>query len=172
MSERVRVLGHPDNPTTIVEDPRTVDNPLLAFFLAYWRRMRGDAALPLRTTFVPSHIGKNLPWVVVADAIAETQDFRYRIIGSHVARYFLADGKGRTLREVFLGENQILGEGAIWVYKRACERRIPIRASGPHNTFRGIVFPFFDALYLPYSSDGRKADRIVNVFWFDEQRFL
>lgn len=172
MTERTRTLGNPDRPTRITEEPQVVENPVLAFFLSYWQRTRSGNALPRHGDFVPKEVGRKLPHVVVADALSGHEDFRFRVVGTEVAKYFLRDGTGKTLREVFEGQNQVLGEGALWVYRRACTRRIPVRATGPHNTFRGIVFPNFDALYLPYSSDGENADRIVNIFTFDTTNLL
>jgi hypothetical protein len=172
MAEQIRVLGDPAHPTTIVEDPTEIDNPIISFFLTYWRAERGSQPLPLRNSFSPREVRASLPSVAVADALPNYYDFRYRIVGSRISRYFLGDSRGRTLREVFVGENQTLGEGALWVYRRACLKRVPLRVTGPHNTFRGTIFPDFDALYLPYSSEGTIADRIVNVFTFDDRRLL
>lgn len=160
------MLGEPTRPTLIVENPKEVDSAILTFFLAYWRTKRRGGPLPLRNAFVPKEVGKYLPAVVVADALPDLEDFRFRVVGGDIAQYFLADGVGKTLREVFRGQNKTLRDGALWAYRRACEKRIPVRVKGPYNEFKGTLFPEFDALYLPYSSDGQRGDRIVNVYAF------
>jgi len=171
IAERIRILGDPACPTRIVENPEDIDNPILAFFLSLWRSDREGCALPLRSSFVPQKIRGNLRWVVLADALPNYDDFRFRVVGTNVSQYFLSDGTGKTLREVFTGQDQIVAAGTLWVYQRACLKRTPIRVTGPDNTFKGVFFPNFDAAYLPYSSDGLRADHIVNVFTFNYRKF-
>jgi hypothetical protein len=103
MVETVQMVGDLERPSTLVSNPEAIDNPILDFFLTYWRTKRGDAVLPLRDSFVPKEVRGHLPWVVVADALPDYLDFRYRVVGSHVCRYFLSDGTGKTVHEAFTG---------------------------------------------------------------------
>lgn len=166
------MVGHPARPSRLVGDPDTFDNPILDFFLTYWRTKRSDANLPLRSSFVPQEVRGHLPWVVVADALPDYVDFRYRVVGSNVCRYFLSDGTGKTIREAFSGASSEVIEGTLWLYRQACVERTPIRLTGPSSRWNEIYFPDFDAAYLPYSTDGERADRIVNIFTFNYQKFL
>ena len=156
----------------MVSDPEIMDNPILDFFLTYWRSKRGTARLPLRDSFKPQEVRGHLPWVVVADALPDYTDFRYRVVGSHVCRYFLGDGTGKTVRDAFMGVSSELAEGTIWLYRTACVQCIPIRFTGPSSRWQDIYFPDFDAAYFPYASDGVIADRVLNVFTFNYRRFL
>ena len=45
--------------------------------------------------------------------------------------------------------------------------RRPTRSTGPATKVNGVYFPAYDSLYLPYSTDGVSADRIVNAFSFN-----
>ena len=172
MTEVVEIVGYPSQPAKLVTDPDSVDNPILSFFLNYWRTKRGDATLPLRKSFVPQEVRGNLPWVVVADALENYSDFRYRIVGANVSRYFLGDGTGKTSREAFAAWGQEAVDDVIALNARACVSRAPVRLTGPAITVGKSFLPEFDALYLPYSSDGESADRVVNVFTFNYKKVL
>jgi hypothetical protein len=172
MAESEHMVGDPARPSRIVVDPQVIDNPILDFFLSYWRSKRGAQALPLRNGFLPQEVRGHLPWVVVADALPDYTDFRYRVVGTHVCRYFLGDGTGKTVREAFGEVSAELAEGTLWLYRHACSERIPVRFTGPSSRWQEIYFPDFDAAYFPYSSDGKAADRVVNIFTFNYQKFL
>lgn len=172
MAESKQILGDPTRPTTLVSDPESIDNPILGFFLAYWRAKRGTASLPLHSDFRPQEVRGHLPWVVVADALPNFEDFRYRVVGSHVCRYFLGDGTGKTVRESLGIASKEIAEGTVQLYRQACKTRTSLRLTGPASRLDEIYFPDFDTAYFPYSLDGHTADRIVNVFTFNYQRFL
>lgn len=167
MSEHVQLVGDRVNPARLVENPQSIDNPILAFFENYWRESCLGAPLPLRASFTPQKVRGNLPWVVVADALPDHSDFRFRVIGSRVAEYFLGNGTGKTIREAFAGVEAEFVDATVWLYRRSCTRRIPIRLTGPSSRHESIYFPNYDTLYLPYSSDGEHADRVINVFTFN-----
>lgn len=166
MAERVLMIGDPAHPVRLIEDPDAMDDTILSFFLDYWRSKRGQAILPLRNSFIPREVGKNLPWVVTADALPDYVDFRLRVVGSKVGEYYLGNGAGETLTEALAAIDTELTTGSIWLFARTCKKRIPLRATGPARIYNKVLFPRYDALYLPYSSDGENADRVVNIFTF------
>jgi hypothetical protein len=167
MAERIQMVGDRLRPMRLIEEPEEIENPILAFFLNYWRESLCGASLPLRASFTPQKVRGNLPWVVMADALPDCTDFRFRVVGSRVAEYFLGNGTGKTIRDAFKGTDKGFVDGTLWLYQRTCSERTPIRLTGPSSTYHHIYFPNFDALYLPYSSDGECADRVVNVFTFN-----
>jgi len=169
MSEHVEIVGDPSRPSTRVDNPETIDNPILSFFLEYWRAKRGGRLLPSHESFVPGEIRKHLPWVVVADALPGYEDFRLRVVGSRVADYFLGDGTGKTIREAFAGADEELREGFVWLFRHVCELRAPVRLTGPGSAGKTPYYPNFDVCYLPYSTDGIRADRVVNAFTFNHR---
>jgi len=168
MPPHTQLTGEPQNPTRLVEDPDAVDHPVLAFFLDYWNAGRNGAALPLRAGFIPREVRGNLQWVATADL--EGDDFRYRVVGTRVAAYFLADGTGKTSRQAFASADAGLRDGILWLMHRACALRRPVRVTGPSSHWNSTFYPAYDTLYLPYSSDGETADRVVTVFTFDNGR--
>lgn len=171
MAGAILQFGDPDRPSYFFEDPDDLDGPVLPTMLTYWRKGRRDGDLPVSSEFRPKDVKTLLPWIVVIDALPELSDYRYRVIGSRVCEYFLADGTGKTVREAFAAL-PILAEQIIGAYRRTCMLRVPTRSTGPAMVVDGIYFPAYDSLYLPYSSDGRVADRVINAFSFsyDEVR--
>jgi hypothetical protein len=170
MTQAVEMVGDPAQPSTLVVDPDAVENPILEFFLNYWRAKRSSATLPTRASFAPQEVRGHLPWVVVVDAMENFADFRYRVVGSYVARYFLGDSTGKTAREAFATWGSEAVEDVVSLYARACVTRAPVRLTGPAIALEKLLLPDFDTIYLPYSSDGETPDRVVNVFTFNRSK--
>lgn len=147
----------------IYEDPPEIDDHILSFFLRYWCAKRKNDRLPRHGDFEPRDVGSLLPWVILVDGLPELADFRYRVIGSRICDYFLGDSTGRTVTEAFANYAQ-LSQETLWLYRRTCTRKYPLRLRGPAVHLSGIFFPAYDALYLPYSRDGIHADRVLNIF--------
>jgi hypothetical protein len=170
MPERVRLIGDPNRPIRVVEDPALVDQPDLAFFLDAWHRHKGDAPVPLRSAFAPRDYGPRLQWLVLAMALPDYADFRYRIIGSRVTRYFGADNTGRTVREVFGDIVPEMGEFICWIFGKTCKTARPVRFAGSAFAIEKMYCPDYDSLCLPYSSDGRRRDLVLQMFVFNPDR--
>ena len=166
MAGRVHTFGDVDRRTVVYEDPDEVGQPVLAFFLNYWRsKLRGR--LPAPGDFIPKEVSTNLSWVIAADVLPGLGDFRYRVVGSAVCEYFLGDGTGKTVSEAFA--RQEVRDAVLWLYRLACEVRRPIRCTGPSSISDDVFFPAYDSLYLPYARDGHVVDRLVTAFVFNPQ---
>ncbi len=148
------------------ENPVSAENPVLDFFLRYWNEKRGDRAMPSRAAINTREIKQHLGWVCLLDALPEFVDFRYRLVGSRVTDFFLDDGTGKTVSEAFQGDTA-LGDAALWVYRKCCLDRRPVRIVSPGADWRGRYVPANDALYMPLASDGETADKVLAVFTFD-----
>jgi hypothetical protein len=172
MSNRAQLVGPPVRPITMVADPADIENPALQFFLSYWREKRGAARLPLRSAFSSKDIGARLPWVTVADALPDYVDFRYRVMGSRIDEYFLASATGMTVTEAFTNLSVSMGRFVLSMLQKTCIDGVPIRLMGPEFVVNNKYFPDYDTLYLPFSSDGERADRVVNVFVFSAEKIF
>jgi len=162
-----RPIGDPKYSGRVMDDPDHVDNPVLSFFLNYWRTKKGANTLPLNSQFVPQEIRRYLAWVVVGEALQDYEDFRYRVIGTNVTRYFLADATGKTIREAFAAQGTQFQDDTIKLNQYACRTRAPFRLMAPAMVAGDKLFPAYDVLYLPFSTNGADADRIVKAFTFD-----
>ena len=168
MAGAVIPFGDPNQPSYFYEDPDDLERPLLKTMLKYWRAARETRSIPLYADFNPKDVKAHLPWIVVIDALPGYADFRYRVIGTKVCDYYIADGTGKTVTEAF-GELTDLADNIKYAYRRTCELALPIRCTGPATTSGGVFFPAYDTLFLPYSRDGETADCIVNAFSFSHE---
>ncbi len=147
-----------------------IEQPELAFFLDTWRNQKGGALVPLRSAFVPREYGRRLQWLVLAEALDDFTDFRFRLIGSRVTRYFGGDNTGKTVHNVFDDAFPAMGEFICWAFRKACRNSIPIRFAGPAFALKKMFCPEYDSLCLPYSSDGDRSDQVLQVFVFNPDR--
>ena len=169
MTDRFESFGEAHRAAATQKDPDRIDDPVLTFFLKYWREKSRGRDLPLIADFVPKEVRGNLRWVVLIDVLRNRADFRYRLVGSSVCEYFLGDGTGKTVAEAFAGFGE-LAAGIRALYRRVCELECPIRVTAPATIVNGVFFPAYDSLYLPYSNGGQDVDRIVNAFVFNQSK--
>jgi hypothetical protein len=158
-------------PPRLIQNPDSIDNPTLDFFIRCWNEKRGDRAMPARAAFEMREIKDYVGWICLLDALPDFRDFRYRLVGSRVADYFLGDGTGKTIRELFSGDDKPLGQALLWVYQKTCRERLPLRISAPAGKWRGRYFPDTDSLYLPLSKDGEVADMAMTIFTFNYEEY-
>jgi len=169
MTDRFESFGVAHRAAASQKNPDGVDDPVLNFFLSYWRQKLRGRDLPLIADFIPKEVRGKLRWVVLIDVLHDRSDFRYRLVGSSVCEYFLGDGTGKTVAEAFAGFGE-LAAGVVALYRRVCELGCPIRVTAPATIVNDVFFPAYDSLYLPYSEGGRDVDRIVNAFVFSQSQ--
>ena len=159
---------------TVSENPSLTDNPILDFFLAYWGAKRGSRAMPSRADIVPAQLKEHLGWLCFIEALPEYNDFRFRLICSRVAEYFLADATGLTVREAYgaAKAGRAATEAVLWILRKTCAARVPMRVTGGGGEWRGHFYPDYDALYLPLSEDGAAANMVMCSFTFNYQAYL
>ena len=136
-------------------------NPLGPLF-DYWNTLRGERTLPRRGDFDPTDIPRLLPHLILAEVLrsgadGEVDDFRFRLIGTHVDARMNQRYTGQRL-------SQIPGKGRgskIWDAYQAVEREgkpkvISLDYIGPMERTMGTT-----ELYLPLSAGGGAVDFIV-----------
>jgi hypothetical protein len=158
-------------------DPQAIADPTLAAVKAYWDKKRGTRKMPARADISPVELREHLGWIMMVEVLPDYADFRYRLIGTKVTRYFVTNSTGRTVSEAFghFGEGAVKGVQAV--YRKAAREQVPVRAYGEANWLidwkaEGRGFPNFDSLYLPLSDDGASANMLMCVFTFDYARVL
>ncbi|MBX3494401.1 MAG: PAS domain-containing protein [Parvibaculum sp.] len=146
--------------------PDQLEHPTLAAIHAYWDAKRGGRAMPARADINPPELREHLGWIILLDVLPDLSDFRYRLVGTKVARYFGGDGTGQTISQAF----QAFGAGAIKgvqaVHRKAARDRVPVRARG-EAAWLADGFDYFDSVYLPLSDDGETVNMILSAFVFD-----
>jgi hypothetical protein len=146
-------------------DPQQLDNPALSSLKAYWNLKRAERKMPSRADIRPADLKENLGWIVLLDVVPEVSDFRYRTIGTRVTQFMLADATGKTISEALSPLGKDAAEAMKDLHRRSAEGEIPIRAFGGAD-WLGRPYFRFDALFLPLSDDGARANRIISAFTF------
>jgi len=88
-------LGH------VVQADEDIRSGKLRQLWRYWLSLRKDGALPARRDVDPLQIPLLLPHVMLVEALPDEQDFRYRLVGTHIARIHGADNTGKCVSECF-----------------------------------------------------------------------
>lgn len=153
-----------------VEDPVHIDNPILAFFLNYWRE-RCAGGLPSRSDIHIRDFPQYLPWVMLLDAEDNHSEFRFRVIGTRVSQYFLGNAAGTTLTDAYQSAGVGVRELTRLLLQRVCTLGKPVRTTGPASTWEGHFFPNWDALFLPLGANHAVADSLLVAFTFNYEQF-
>ena len=152
-------------------NPQHLQNPVLAFLKTYWDRKKASRTLPCRADIKPVELKEHLGWIILLDALPDYVDFRYRMIGSRVTQYFLANSTGKTLSEAFGSYGEAAVNGTLSLHRKAAKDKVVVRAYGGAG-WLGRSFLDFDALLLPLSDDGETVNMVLSGFTFDLSRLL
>jgi hypothetical protein len=152
-------------------NPASLENETLAFLHTYWNAKRGTRAMPSRGDIKASEIKDHLGWVMLVEVLPDISDFRYRLIGTLVTQYFLSDGTGRTVSEIYDKSNPAAGKGIAAIFRKCARDKAVIHAFGNANWI-GDGFEKFDCICLPLSEDGERVNMILHAFTFDRSSVL
>jgi hypothetical protein len=152
-------------------DPQHLEHPTLSFLKDYWERKRAGRAMPARADIRPAEMKEHLGWIVLLDALPDLADFRYRMIGSRVAQYFLTDSTGKTISEAFAPYGEAAVSAVLAVHRKSARDRVAVRSHGGAG-WLGRSFLDFDSLYLPLSDDGVTVNMVLSAFTFDQAALL
>jgi hypothetical protein len=146
-------------------DPVGKEPELLTFVRNYWHRQRGARPMPGRMDITPWDLKTHLPHVLLADVIGGGADFRYRLVGSQLHRYFAGDPTGRLMSETLAGFGPETVERTIQTYAAVAGRRAPLRIRGACTLYAQGP-KLFDAMLTPLSDDGNTVNMIFGAFVF------
>jgi hypothetical protein len=123
----------------------------------YWLGKRGSRSMPTRGDIDPAHIPTLLPYISIVHKI--DGEFRFRLVGSAVARQF-----GRDLTGDVVGSHVSNALESIAALKAIGERVFatahPVFATGLHET-KLRAFHSVSTLLLPLSDDARHVNMII-----------
>ena len=158
-SERLRKVGSEIDPAHIAQ-------PTLAFLRDYWESKRRGGLLPARRDIDPMEMKDHLGWIMLVDVLPDMVDFRYRLIGTLVAQYFLRDCTGKTVTESFSRVGPAAVKAIHACYRNVARDRVPLRLFGSAG-WLGKEFLDFDNILLPLAQDGVTVNMILGAFTFD-----
>lgn len=152
-------------------NPVTLDHPTLAFLRDYWIAKRRGRTMPARADIRPSELKEHLGWVIMVDVLPDARDFRYRLIGTLVTEYFLAESTGKTVTEAFEKMGQPVVKGVQKLMRTTVHEKVPVYAWGDADTI-APGFEAYEALFLPLSDNGADVNVLLHAFVFNRPEVL
>jgi hypothetical protein len=158
------------------ENPQNLTQPTLAFLRNYWERKRGAAAMPRRSDISPLEMKQHLGWIILLESLPTYADFRYRLVGTRVTQYFLADATGRTITEAFsqgdpAATKSPAAKAVLAIHRKTARDKVIMRSYGGAG-WLGRDYLEFDSIYLPLSDDGEFVNMILSAFTFDAAKLM
>jgi hypothetical protein len=147
-------------------DPAVREPSQLAFVREYWRVQRGAASMPRRRDIAPADMKTYLPHILLTDVVRGGEDFRYRVVGSQLQRYFSGNPTGMLMSDALMVFGADTVSRTIQVYRTVIERRTPLRIRGVGSIYSQNA-KMFDALLSPLSDDGENANMVLGTFVFE-----
>ena len=144
-------------------DPNVADAPRFAELLAYWQSRRGNRRMPRRADIDPPiDLSGHLKNLVLIEALPESDDFRYRLIGTEVVDKHARDSTRKTVRELYEIADPVVFDWTMMVLRAVVERRAPVRAGNRLQMVRR-EFIASDQFLLPLS-DESDVERVLAYF--------
>lgn len=152
--------------TTVDVSPSRIEHPTLAAVFDYWNGKRGARPMPARADINPPDLREHLGWIILLDVLPDLSDFRYRLIGTKVARYFGGDSTGQTVSEAFKPFGAGAVKGVLAIHRKTARDCVPVVAHG-EAAWLAEGYDNFATIYLPLSDDGKVCNMILSAFVFD-----
>lgn len=153
----------------VVADPSTIEEPLLHAVREYWRSKRGDRRMPARADLDVLELRPFMGSMFLFDVLDQGQDFRFRLIGTHLVERFGRDSTGKTFSEAYAGTDQVTANWLRGVYERVVAEAVPIWSRAPlAQVDRDFVVSA--AIHLPLSADGRTVNMVFGASAFSTVR--
>ena len=149
----------------VTYDPDLDEPAALEFLREYWQRQRGAGLMPRRQDIAPAQMKAHLPNILLADVVLGGEDFRYRVVGSELQRYFKANPTGKLMSEALIPFGADTTKRTLETYRTVLARRGPLRIRGAGALYDQTA-KFFDALLTPLSDDGAEPNMILGTFVF------
>jgi hypothetical protein len=152
-------------------NPTRIGNPALEFMRNYWDERRAGRLMPTRADMRPADFKQYLGNVAIVDVLDGGGEFRYRVVGTLLTRYFLTNPTGKTFTEAWPDPPGPLAMRVRANLEDIVQNKMAIYAKG---TLDWEAFPgeTFDALFLPLSDDGEEVTMILTLFLFNRSKAL
>jgi hypothetical protein len=108
---------------------------------------------------------------MLVDVASDLSQFRFRLVGTLVTQYFLKEGTGKTVEEVFADRDPSVAKTISALFRRSAREQAVLHTFGS-ALWLGPGFEEFEAIYLPLSDDGASVNMILHAFVFDRERVM
>lgn len=139
-----------------------LDDPLLREAYAYWRKKRDPRRMPARRQIDPAEMPRLLPNLLISEVVDAERRFRYRLVGTAIARVLGRDVTGCCVEEVMSGAYR---DYITELHRAVCRERTPVfarsaleSAGGRHRVARRLL--------LPLSEDDSAVNQILSLVVF------
>lgn len=158
--------------TTIVEivslDDIRSDRVLMV--VEAWRRWRGANIMPPPGKISPRDLGRALANISIARSLPESDDYEFTIIGDAHVQAYGVNHKGWRLTEVAALSPEF-GRQLKATYDRVRDTRQPYALRGAIGMdVTDCRFEWFETVYLPFGSDSRGVESIMNAAVYDRRQ--
>ena len=147
-------------------NPRSFTRFELVVIHSYWQTKRNGRRMPSRADIVPSELTLHLPQILLADVLNEGRDFRYRLLGTRLTRYFPEGATGKTFTEALAPFGSLTVSGTIDVYRSIVNERQAALIKGPGEYYHQEA-KTFEAILMPLSDDDLNVTMIFGAFEFE-----
>jgi hypothetical protein len=138
----------------------------LVDFKAYWDRKRGSRPMPSRADIEPLELREHLGWILITEVVGETGRFRYRLVGSEIAKRIGRDSTNRHLDELYLASDYAK---IVSSFQQVVASRRPMRMVGELwlSERKSLSFEVLD---LPLSQNGVDVNMILTRTLIERRR--
>ncbi|MDP6344998.1 MAG: PAS domain-containing protein [Alphaproteobacteria bacterium] len=137
-------------------------DPKLLEILDYWRRKRGDRAMPARRDIDPLDLRSQLGNLVLVDVEHQPLRLKYRLIGTKITQAMRRDFTGRYYDEVYPPELlESINDSFRWMFAH----RLPLRSHG-EAFYPDKNYYEYEALNMPLSEDGETINMVLGGLVF------
>jgi hypothetical protein len=151
---------------TIEFGPRSFTRFELAAIHDYWVSKLRGRRMPSRSDIVPAELTPQLPQILLADVLEDGKDFRYRLLGTRLTRYFPVKATGKTFTEALAPFGVATVAGTIAVYQSIVNERQAALIKGPGEYYHQDA-KTFEAVLMPLSDDDVHVAMIFGAFEFE-----
>ena len=145
--------------------PQSPEPALVSAVRIYWESKRGARAQPRRQDIVPAEIKPWLPYVLLAETIGGGSDFRYRLVGGELHRYFPSVPTGKLMSEVLAPFGEETVKKTIETYQSVLALGAPLRIKGD-GAWYGQPPKYFEAILTPLACDDGTPGMVFGAFDF------
>ena len=154
---------------TLTVDPDNLASPLREL-REYWASKCAGRAMPRRADIDPLDLPpQHMPYLSIVEVLPDTDDFRFRLLGTGITGRMGRDSTGKTVREVYAAADRETRDWMLEVYQAVVIHKRPVLKRG---TLRMVQKDFvdFEALHVPLSEDGERVSMLFGHTHFVDRK--
>ncbi|WP_420405279.1 PAS domain-containing protein [Nisaea sp.] len=141
-----------------------LEHPELRSLFRLWKTKARNRHAPARSEIEVIELKRWLSHVMLIDLLPDTEDVRFRVIGTWIVEQVGRDDTGKTIAEIGLTERTLSIRDE---YRRAAREKTAYRSCGIFFDHAGAKDHLIaERLILPLSDDGRSCNKILSAIYF------